>query len=160
MRPVWHDLLLGVRSLRKEPVSAIITSFTIALGIGLCTIAFSLLYGVFFRGLDVPEPNRLTVIGRTNPARQVDWSGIPVHDFYDFREQQSSFESLARFTTGTVNLAGREAPERFDGAFVSANVFDALRVRPILGGTFLCVTWMLMAVGFRRLASRLPPNSP
>jgi hypothetical protein len=25
----------------------------------------------------------------------------------------------------------------------------------ILGGTFLCVTWMLMAVGYRRLALRL-----
>ena len=136
MRPVWHDLLLGVRSLRKEPVSAIITTFTLALGIGLCTIAFSLLYGVFFRGLGVPEANRLTMIGRTNPARQVDWSGVPIHDFYDFREQQTSFEALARFTTGTVNLAGREGPERFDGAFVSANIFGALRVRPILGSTF------------------------
>src|ERR1043166_4439528 len=136
MKPVWPDPLLGVRSLRKEPVSAVITCFTLALGIGLCTVAFSLLYGVFFRGLDVPEPNRLTLIGRTNPTREVDWSWVPIHDFYDFREQQTSFEALARFTTGTVNLAGREGPERFDGAFVSANIFDALRVRPILGGTF------------------------
>ena len=136
MRPVWHDLLLGVRALRKEPVSAIIASFTLALGIGLCTVAFSLLYGVFFRGLDVPEPGRLTVIGRTNPARQVEFAGVPVHDYYDFKEQQSSFETLAYFTTGTVNLAGREGPERYDGAFVSASVFDALRVRPILGTGF------------------------
>jgi putative ABC transport system permease protein len=136
MRPVWHDLLLGVRSLRKEPASAVITSFTLALGIGLCTVAFSLLYGVFFRGLDVPEANRLTLIGRTNPSRQVDWSWIPLHDYYDFKEQQASFETLARLTTGTVNLAGTEGPERFDGAFVSANLFDALRVRPILGSAF------------------------
>jgi predicted permease len=130
------DLLLGLRSLRKEPVSAIIASFTLALGIGLCTTAFSLVYGVFLRGLDVPEANRLTVIGRTNPAREVDWSGVPVHDFYDFREQQSSFEGLAHFNTGTVNLAGTEGPERFNGAFVSANVFDVLRVQPIRGHTF------------------------
>ncbi|MBK7860581.1 MAG: hypothetical protein IPJ65_18680 [Archangiaceae bacterium] len=27
----------------------------------------------------------------------------------------------------------------------------------ILGGTLLCVTWMLMAVGYRRLSARLPP---
>jgi putative ABC transport system permease protein len=136
MRPIWHDLLLGIRSLRKEPVSAVITSFTLALGIGLCTTSFSLLYGVFFRGLDVPEPNRLTMIGRTNPTREVDWSWIPVHDYYDFKEQQSSFETLAQFTTGTVNLAGTEGPERYDGAFVSANVFDALRIRPVVGTTF------------------------
>jgi predicted permease len=78
----------------------------------------------------------LTLIGRTNPTREVDWSWVPIHDYYDFREQQSSFKSLAYFTTGTVNLAGSEGPERFDGAFVSAGVFDALRVRPVLGGTF------------------------
>src|ERR1044071_7198201 len=136
MRPSWHDLRLGFRSLRKEPVSAIITAFTLALGIGLCTIAFSLLYGVFFRGLGVPEANRLTIIGPTSAARQVDWSGVPIHDFYDFREQQASFESLARFTTGTVNLAGTEGPERFDGPSVAANVSAALRVRPIRGHGF------------------------
>lgn len=28
----------------------------------------------------------------------------------------------------------------------------------ILGGAFLCVTWMIMAAGFRRLALRLPPS--
>ncbi|HEV8149829.1 MAG TPA: ABC transporter permease [Gemmatimonadales bacterium] len=136
MLPSWHDLRLGFRALRKEPASAVITSFTLALGIGLCTIAFSLVYGVFFRGLGVPQANRLTLVGRTNPAREVDWSGIPVHDLYDIREQQSSFTDLVRFNTGTVNLAGSEGPERYDGAFVSANVFDALRVRPILGSGF------------------------
>ena len=131
-----HDLRLGIRGLRKEPLSAVITVFTLALGIGLCTIAFSLLYGVFFRGLGVPQANRLTLVGRTNPAREVDWSGIPVHDFYDITAQQSSFEALSHFSTGTVNLAGSEGPERYAGAFVSANVFDALRVRPILGSGF------------------------
>jgi len=132
----WHDLLLGVRALRKEPASAVITSFTLALGIGLCTIAFSLLYGVFLRGLDVPEPGRLTLIYRVNPSREIRQDGVPVHDFYDWREQQASFEALAHFSTGTVNLAGSEGPERYNGGFVSANVFDALRVRPIVGTTF------------------------
>ena len=136
MRPTWHDLLLGIRALRKEPVSAVITSFTLALGIGLCTIAFSLLYGVFLRGLDVPQPDRLTLIYRTNPSREINRSWVTVHDFYDWKAQQSSFESLARFSSGTVNLAGSEGPERYKGAFVSANVFDLLRVRPIRGSTF------------------------
>jgi len=131
-----QDLLLGIRSLRKEPASAVIASITLALGIGLCTIAFSLVYGVFLRGLDVPEPDRLTLIFRANPSRSNDQMWVTVHDFYDWRAQQTSFESLAHFSDGTVNLAGSEGPERYDGAFVSANVFDALRVRPILGTTF------------------------
>ncbi|HEV8150878.1 MAG TPA: ABC transporter permease, partial [Gemmatimonadales bacterium] len=136
MKLPWHDLRLGVRSLRKEPASAVITSFTLALGIGLCTIAFSLLYGVFLRGLDVPEPGRLLLLGRANPARERSFEGVPVEDFYDWRAQQSSFAALAHFSTGTVNLAGNEGPERYNGGFVSANVFDVLRVRPILGSSF------------------------
>ena len=136
MQSLRQDLLLGVRSLRKEPASAIITSLTLALGIGLCTISFSLLYGVFFRGLDVPEANRLMIVSRTNPVREDRDMGVTVHDFYDWKAQQSSFSSLAHFSTGTVNLAGTEGPERYDGAFVSANVFDALQVKPVLGSTF------------------------
>jgi putative ABC transport system permease protein len=131
-----QDLLLGVRSLRKEPASAIIASITLALGIGLCTIAFSLVYGVFLRGLDVPEPDRITLIFRSNPSRGNDQMWVTVHDFHDWKAQQTSFESLAHFTDGTVNLSGPEGPEQYEGAFVSANIFDALRVRPILGTTF------------------------
>jgi len=131
-----QDLLLGVRSLRKEPASAIIASITLALGIGLCTIAFSLVYGVFLRGLDVPEPDRLTLIYRANPSRNQDQLWVTLHDLHDWRAQQTTFESLAHFSSGTVNLAGPEGPERYEGAFVSANLFETLRIRPILGTTF------------------------
>jgi putative ABC transport system permease protein len=131
-----QDLLLGVRSLRKEPSSAVIASITLALGIGLCAIAFSLVYGVFLRGLDVPRPDRLTLIYRANPSRNQEQLWVSAHDVYDWRAQQTSFESLAYYFDGTVNLAGPEGPERYEGAFVSANLFDLLRVRPILGTTF------------------------
>jgi putative ABC transport system permease protein len=164
MRPIWHDLLLGIRALRKEPVSAIITSFTLALGIGLCTTSFSLLYGVFLRGLDVPEPGRLTLIYRTNPSREIREGAVPVHDFYDWREQSTSFESFAQFSTGTVNLAGSDGPERYNGAFVSANVFDLLRVWPIVGTGFrpgddAAGAPLTVVLGYRAWATRYRADS-
>jgi putative ABC transport system permease protein len=136
MRSVWQDLRIGIRALRREPVSALVTSLTLGLGIGLCTTAFSLVYGVFGRGLNVPEANRLTLINRTNPSRDISWMDVTEHDFYDWSAQQTSFEALAHFTTGTVNLSGTEGPERYDGAFVSANLFDVLRVPAVIGTTF------------------------
>jgi len=136
MQSLRQDLLLGVRSLRKEPASAIIASITLALGIGLCTIAFSLVYGVFLRGLDVPEPDRLAVIFRANPSQGQDQMWVSVHDLHDWRAQQTSFEALAHYSEGPVNMAGPEGPEQYEGGFVSANAFDLLRVRPILGTTF------------------------
>ena len=131
-----HDFLLGVRGLKKAPMSAVITIFTLALGIGLCSTVFSLLYGVFFRGLPVPEANRITLIFRSNPAQHIEFGSTPLHDFYDWKAQQTSFEHLAHFSDGTVNLSGTEGPERFNGGFVSANVFETLRIRPIVGSGF------------------------
>ncbi|MDH5198729.1 MAG: ABC transporter permease, partial [Gemmatimonadota bacterium] len=93
MRSFWQDLRVGVRALRKQPMSAAITSLTLGLGIGLCTTSFSLVYGVFGRGLDVPESDRLTLIYRTNPSRGFEWIEVPDHDFYDWRAQQTSFEA-------------------------------------------------------------------
>jgi len=47
MRALLQDLKLSLRTLKKEPMSAAITSITLALGIGLCTISFSLVTGSF-----------------------------------------------------------------------------------------------------------------
>jgi predicted permease len=136
MRALWQDLLVSLRNLRREPLSALITSLTLALGIGLCSTVFSLNYGVFLRGLDVPEADRLIMIDRIHPERATDGMSVSVHDFHDWREQQRSFEGLAGYYSGTVNLSGTEGPERYNGAFVSADLFRTLRVAPVLGGDF------------------------
>jgi len=136
MRALWQDLILSMRTLRKEPASALIASLTLALGIGLCSATFSLNYGVFMRGLGIPEEDRVTMIARSNPELNQEWMSVTQHDYYDWREQQTSFLGLAAYYTGTVNLSGTEGPERYNGGFVSANIFDQLRVAAALGTGF------------------------
>lgn len=136
MRAIWQDLLVSLRNLRREPLSAFITSLTLALGIGLCSTSFSLTYGVFLRGLDVPEPDRLLLVKRARLGEEDSEMNVPPHDLHDWREQQRSFSELAGYYTGTVNLSGTEGPERYDGGFVTANLFRTLRVTPALGGDF------------------------
>jgi predicted permease len=136
MRALWNDLILSLRTLRKEPMSALIASLTLALGIGLCSASFSISYGVFMRGLDVPEADRITMVARSSLEGGQEFMSVPEHDLYDWRDQQTTFEGLAAFSTGTVNLSGTDSPERFNGAFVSANIFDLLRIKPILGTGF------------------------
>ena len=136
MHSLLQDIQLSFRALKKEPASAAIASITLALGIGLCTTAFSLVYGVFFRGLNVPEADRLIIIYRSVPSRDIDFMGVNWHDYADWREQQTSFEGLAMYETGTVNVSGTEGPERYAGAFVTANTFELLREQPVLGTGF------------------------
>ncbi len=136
MAALLKDLRFGARALGKKPGSSALSIIAFALGIGLTTTMFSLVYGVFVRGLGVPEADRLLLVYENNPSENRDRISVSQHDFFDWRETQESFEGLAYFSSGTVNLSGTEGPERFSGAFVAANVFDLLRVQPIVGSTF------------------------
>ena len=122
------DIVFGWRALAKHPGSAVLSVFAFGLGIGLCTTMFSLVYGVFARGPDIEDPDRVVMILRSNPSQDQTEMGVPQSDFYDWKEQQTSFTELAAFRTGTVNLTGTEGPERYDGSFVTAATFNLLGV--------------------------------
>lgn len=131
------DLRSGARALVRQPAPAIISMLILALGIGLSTFMFSLVYGVLLRGLDVPEPDRVVVLSRVDTREgELDDDPMSGHDFFDFRERTRSFSGLLGYYGGTVNLADSEDPTRYQGAWVTANAFEVLRVRPILGRTF------------------------
>ena len=137
MDALLKDFKLGLRALAKKPASSAIAILAFGLGIGLCATMFSLIYGVSFRGIGVPEADRLALIYRTNPSENIDRMGVDQHDFYDWREQQRVFEAIAGFSSGTINVSGpTDEPIRYDGAFVTANVFDVLRKPPVIGTSF------------------------
>jgi putative ABC transport system permease protein len=137
MDGMLKDLRFAMRSLVKQPGSAVLSVLILGLGIGLSTFMFSLIYGVLVRGLDVPESDRIAVIERVD-TRNPDQGGqsIPAHDFLDYRERTRSFEGLIGYWGGSVTLSDDRAAGRYQGVWVTANAFDVLRVRPILGRTF------------------------
>ena len=138
MGVIWKDLRFGLRSLAKQPSSAVISILVLSVGIGLSTFMFSIVYGIWLRGLDLPDADRLTMVFETNLSRDVNQRRAPVHDLYDWSDQQRSFEGLFGYYTGTINISGSgEDPERFSGAFITPNTFDLLRVQPILGRGFV-----------------------
>jgi predicted permease len=136
MHPLFNDLKSGLRSLRRMPGSAVISVVVLALGIGLCAFMFSVVYGVFYRGLDVPEAERLFVVYQTLPEEDDFNLPVRIQDFVDLRERQSSFEGLFAVSGGAVNVSDGESAWRLEGASVTANTFDVLRVQPVLGRAF------------------------
>jgi hypothetical protein len=131
------DIKYGARSLLKMPGSAAIAVVVLAIGIGLCSFMFSIIYGVYFRGMDIPEAGRVFAIYETNVEQSQTQLNVPIQDFVDWRERQTSFEGLFGYRGGTVNLAGSEEPVRFAGSFVTANIFSILRVQPFIGRGFV-----------------------
>jgi predicted permease len=76
------------------------------------------------------------VLTRSNPELDARRNNLPIHDFEDWREQQSAFHALGAYQWLTMNLAEPgERPERVVGAAFTGNVFAILREQAILGRT-------------------------
>jgi putative ABC transport system permease protein len=137
MTTLLADLHFGFRMLVKTPLLSFVAILTIALGVGLTTHTFSSVYGTILRGVPVPGEERLMFIGENRMELSITQMEMSIHDFEDLRAQQTSFEDVAAFYQGTVNVAGEEGPpERFAGAYVSANALTHLGVEPMDGRTF------------------------
>jgi len=136
MQAVLRDIRYGARSIAKSRAVSAVAILALALGIGLTTTMFSIVYGALLKGMPFPHADRLAAVARQNPARGNGFLSTPIHDFYDYRAQQRSFTGIAALYGGTANVSGTEKAERFDGAWTSAELFDVLGVRPILGRTY------------------------
>jgi len=137
MATLIQDIRFGARMLIKRPGLSAIAIIALALGIGLTTTMFSIVYGAVLRGLPYEDSDRLVALFRTLPAQDIQFMPVSIHDFADWREQQTSFQDIAAYFTETVNVAGTEGrPVRYLGIYGSAHLFDLLGVRPILGREF------------------------
>jgi len=133
MTGYFQDLRFAVRILFKSPWISGLAIGALALGIGVTATMFSIVYGALLRGLPFDRGDQImSVVGVRRDGRVP----LSIHDYVELRDQQRSFETLAAFYQGTVNVTWGERPERFEGAFVSANALTALGVMPSLGRPF------------------------
>src|SRR6185369_7086461 len=70
------------------------------------------------------------------PSRGVLHNEVTVANYLDLKNQNQTFEQLALYRWWSPNLTGVEPPERLQGFQVTANLFDALGVKPIMGRNF------------------------
>src|SRR6478672_6956940 len=136
MQAVLRDIRYGARSLMKSRALTAVAVLALTLGIGLTATMFSIVYGALLKGLPFPNPDELVAVERQNLSRGIQQMQMPIHDYVEYRAQQRSFSGIAALYGGTVNVSGAEKAERYDGAWVSAELFDVLQVRPQLGRTF------------------------
>jgi hypothetical protein len=62
---------------------------------------------------------------------------VPLHDYLDWPDQQTSFKQLGAYYFNMVNVSGTDRPQRFNGAYVTANTLSTLGIPPHLGQLFL-----------------------
>ena len=89
MTTLLNDIRFGLRMLVKRPGLSIIAIIALALGIGLTTTMFSIVYGAVIRGLPYDDSDELVALFRNRPAQDIQFMAVGIHDFVDWREQQT-----------------------------------------------------------------------
>lgn len=133
---LWQDVRFGMRVLRRNPGFTLTAIITLALGIGANTALFSVIYGVLLRPLPYREGDRLVVLNQQARLNNVNSLGFSVKEFQDYRDQNKTMDMVEHHAMSFI-LYGRIEPERVQTSVVSANFFEVLGVKPILGRTFV-----------------------
>src|SRR3989454_7542462 len=134
MHTLWQDLRFAVRMLVKNwSVTAIIV-VVLALGIGANTAIFSVVNAALLRPLPYVDPDKLVRLSEDRP--NVPQMSISYPNFLDWREQNKVFSGIAALQFRSLNLTGKDEPERLAARAVSAELFDVLGVKPALGRSF------------------------
>jgi putative ABC transport system permease protein len=138
LETLWQDLRYGARTLLKNPGFTTTAVLTLALGVGANTAIFSVVNAVLLRPLPYEDPGQLVRLWSDNSGLRTEQNHFAPAEITDFRDQLTTFESIGLFDTGlTANLTGGSQPERVNGSEAAPGLFTALRVKPILGRTFL-----------------------
>jgi putative ABC transport system permease protein len=129
-----QDLRHGWRALRRSPGFTAVALVTLALGIGATTAMYSVVERTLLARLPYADADRVVRIYGRNAMH--DRGQIAAGDFVDLRATQRSFTGIAAFAHSSYSYAGGAEPRMLSGLRVSANMFDVLGARPLLGRTF------------------------
>ena len=131
---LWRDLVYAVRLLRRSPTFTASIVLTLALGVGVNTVVFSVVNAFILRPLPVRDGGRLTVIATRNTSGST-LRGVSFPDLEDYRASCADvFEDIAGYSVGFLGVAAAGArPERVLVTWVGGSYFPLLGIRPALG---------------------------
>lgn len=131
-----QDIRYAVRQLRKSPGFALTAVITLALGIGVNAIVFSVLNALVLHPLKLPNSGNLFMVQRTFDNGTVSPSNS-YPDYRDLRDHNRSFQSLFAYNImGALGIDTGNSPSTAWPYLATGNYFDALGIQPYLGRFF------------------------
>jgi predicted permease len=136
MTSFWQDIRYSLRVIAKAPGFAALAILTLALGIGANTTIFSWINSTLLNPVPgLTKPNEVVSLTLSKPGDNPFPFTYP--DLEAMRDGQQSFTGIAACNFVQMSLTSKGKPERIFGMVASANYFDVLGVRPVLGRGFL-----------------------
>ena len=130
-----QDLRYGIRVLWKNPVYAMVSIFTLALGIGAGTAIFSVVYGVLLHSLPYNKPEQIVRMYEVGPKGNRMSFADP--NFADMHGQARAFQGMAQVYWEEDTVSVGSLAERIGVTYVSKDFLDVMAVTPVLGRVFV-----------------------
>jgi putative ABC transport system permease protein len=131
---LWHDIRIGLRSLRRAKGLAATVIVTLALGIGANAAIFSVVRGVLLRPLVNRDEDRLVYIGQTAPGLGVEELSFSVPEVRDLKARATSITQFGDFSVVDLTLVGLGGePRVVKAGVVGGSFFEVMGLRPVLG---------------------------
>lgn len=135
-----HDLRYSLRALLKNRNFTVAALVTLALGIGINTSIFTLLYSVAFRPLPVKDPDHVVNVyqildGEYSRQVQGNVALLSYPEYLNYRDRVAGLSGLAASANVKFYLGGNNV-EKINGLMVSDNYFSLLGGSAALGRTF------------------------
>ena len=138
----WFDELRGnlrftVRSLRGSPGYALAAVLSLAIGIGANLCAFVSVNSIILHPFPFAHLDRIVLLGETNAKAHADRNPVAPANFFDWKENSRSFESLSAFRSWDALLTGAGEPQRVSAARITADFLATLAMAPAQGRSFV-----------------------
>jgi predicted permease len=130
------DLRHAVRLLWKDKRMTATTLVTLALCIGATTAIFSSVYALMLKPLPYQEPERIVELYSSAAKAGLNRMPANVPFYLDYSKNANSYESLGLWTFFYSLVGEKDSVVRTPGIRATAEIFDILRLRPLLGTFF------------------------
>ena len=135
MKGLGADLRLAARRLLATPLFTLFAVLSLAIGVGVTTVVYSVVDAIFLRELGFRDPERVLIVVLPGEGRVLRGS-ISEPDFQDLRAAQTTFASIsasAWFSPAVASATTTELvrAEAVDGAYFSTLGLSAALGRPI-----------------------------
>jgi predicted permease len=131
---ILQDIRFALRQFRRRPGFTFAAVMTLAMGFTASIAIFAFVDAAMIKPLPFHDPQRLAYV--TETADIMGPANLSWQDYEDWKQQSTSFESLAvwRYAGGPIRIGNQLTP--MPGMLVSGNFLSTLGLRPQLGRDF------------------------
>jgi predicted permease len=133
---ITGDLRHAFRLLWKGKGITATTLLTLALCIGATTAIFSTVYSLMLKPLPFNEPANIVELYTSAKKAGLDKMGANIPFYLDYGKNASSYETVGLWNFTQPMVGPDDGLQRLDAARATAEIFEILRVQPLLGAFF------------------------